>query len=261
VTDYDATVAKYYALITGVDAAVGMIRAGLAREGLAENTVIIFTSDNGYNSGSHGFGDKVIPYEEGSKSPLIIFDPRLPQRIAGTTSGAITANVDMAATIFALAGEAVPAGIDGKSLLPLLTNPQGRVRDVLPLFNFWGAQTAQSMAVVTPEWKYIYWYHGGDGLAPTEELFPVGRDRFEMATLAKDSAYAGELTAMRQRYDTELSRIKASVVSGHGYEAYPTLFSRTAPWAEKAALLTTLKPIGSDEGEGAGVRTKKRSAK
>ena len=51
----------------GVDAAVGMIRAGLASEGLADNTVILFTSDNGYNSGSHGFGDKVIPYEEGSK--------------------------------------------------------------------------------------------------------------------------------------------------------------------------------------------------
>ena len=53
-TDYDDTAGKYYALITGVDAALGMIREGLAAEGMADNTVIIFTSDNGYNSGSHG---------------------------------------------------------------------------------------------------------------------------------------------------------------------------------------------------------------
>ena len=58
IDDYDNTAAKYYALITGVDAALGMIREGLEREGLAANTVIIYTSDNGYNSGSHGFGDK-----------------------------------------------------------------------------------------------------------------------------------------------------------------------------------------------------------
>ena len=61
VKNYDDTVRHYYALITGVDAAVGMIRAELERQNLAQNTVIIFTSDNGYNSGSHGFGDKVIP--------------------------------------------------------------------------------------------------------------------------------------------------------------------------------------------------------
>ena len=78
VTDFDGTVAKYYALITGVDFAVGIIREELARQGLDHNTVIIFTSDNGYNAGSHGFSDKVIPYEEGSKAPLIIYDPRLP---------------------------------------------------------------------------------------------------------------------------------------------------------------------------------------
>ena len=103
---------------------------------------------------------KCIPYEEGSKSPLIIYDPRLPAEHDGKTCEAVTGNIDMAATIFALAGEAAPAGIDGKNLLPLLTNPAGKVRDVLPLFNFWGIASAQSMAVVTPEWKYIYWYYG-----------------------------------------------------------------------------------------------------
>jgi len=88
VNDYDNTVRLYYALITGVDAAVAMIREELARDGLDKNTVIIFTSDNGYNSGSHGFGDKVIPYEEGSKAPLIIYDPRLPKEYGGKVCNA-----------------------------------------------------------------------------------------------------------------------------------------------------------------------------
>ncbi|MEQ1859642.1 MAG: sulfatase-like hydrolase/transferase, partial [Chthoniobacteraceae bacterium] len=247
VNDYDKAAAIYYALITGVDAAVGMIREGLEREGLAENTVIIFTSDNGYNSGSHGFGDKVIPYEEGSKSPLIIFDPRLPKQHAGAVSEAITGNVDMAATIFAFSGVPTPEGIDGRSLLPLLTNPTGQVREFLPLFNFWGTKSAQSMAVVTPEWKYIHWYYAGDGMKPTEELFHVGQDRYEMANLAQDSHYAKELAALRRSYDAELAAIKARVVKGHGYEPYPTLFSRSIAWDEKAPLLRSRKSGGAEE--------------
>jgi arylsulfatase A-like enzyme len=244
--------------VTGMDAAVGMIREGLDREGLAENTVIIFTSDNGYNSGSHGFGDKVIPYEEGSKSPLIIYDPRLPKQHAGAVSEAVTANVDMAATIFALAEVPAPEGIDGRSLVPLLTDPTGRVRETLPLFNFWGIQSAQSMAVVTPEWKYIYWYYGGDGMMPTEELFHLGRDRYEMATLAKDPNYDTELAAMRRRYDAELAAIKAKVVPGHGHEAYPVLFDRTVAWEEKAPLLKPVRPRRAERGDSPAKKTRGR---
>lgn len=263
INDYDNSAAHYYALITGVDVAVGMLRAELKRLGLADNTVIIFTSDNGYNSGSHGFGDKVIPYEEGSKSPLIIYDPRLPRQHAGAVSEAVTANVDMAATIFALSGVPAPAGIDGRSLLPLLTQPQGRVREALPLFNFWGTASAQSMAVVTPEWKYIHWYYGGDGMKPTEELFHVGRDRFEMANLAGDPSQAGPLARMRRHYDEELAAIKAKVVAGHGYEDYPVLFDRTLAWEQKAPRLTPAKAAKASDGEGAAtrVRGKRKAAK
>ncbi|MCA9056435.1 MAG: sulfatase-like hydrolase/transferase, partial [Planctomycetaceae bacterium] len=235
INDYDATVARYYALISGVDAAIGMLREGLEREGFADNTVIVFTSDNGYNSGSHGFGDKVIPYEEGSKSPLVIYDPRLPAEYAGGVCDAVTGNVDMAATILALAGVAAPEGIDGRDLLPLLTDPQGDVRAALPLFNFWGAESAQSMAVVTPEWKYIYWYFGGDGLQPTEELFDLRDDRIEMHNLANEPEHTQQLDRMRAYYDSELQRITERVVSGHGYERYPLLFDRTVEWNEKAA--------------------------
>lgn len=247
VTDYDGTVAKYYALITGVDAAVGMIREGLLREGLDQNTVIILTSDNGYNAGAHGFGDKVIPYEEGSKAPLIIFDPRLPPEQNGKACEAVTGNIDMAATIFALAGVPLPADIDGKSLLPLLDRSSNKVRESLPLFNFWGVASAQSMAIVTSEWKYIHWYYG-EGMQPTEELFNLGEEPYEMINVATDSHYVAVLKTMRQHYDVALAAVAKQVVPNHSYEDYPTLFSRTVPWANKVALVKA-KVVKSGKGE------------
>ncbi|WP_414661725.1 sulfatase family protein [Horticoccus sp. 23ND18S-11] len=233
INDYDTSTALYYALITGVDAAVGMIREALEREGLAGNTVIIFTSDNGYSMGAHGFGDKVLPYEEASKSPLIIFDPRLPKIHAGTVSSALTANVDMAATMLAIAGVPAPTGLDGRNLLPLLAAPHERVRDALPLFNFWGAKSAQSMAIVVPGWKYIHWYYGGDGMKPTDELFDLANDPYELKNLASDSRHAATLTTLRRHYDAELAALTSRVIAGHSYESYPLLFNRTVPWSDK----------------------------
>jgi len=250
VKDYDKTVRLYYALITGVDAAVGMIRDELERQGLAQNTVILFTSDNGYNSGSHGFGDKVLPYEEGSKAPLLIHDPRLATANAGRTCTAITANVDMTATIFALAQVATPEGMDGKSLLPLLTNPTGRVREWLPLFNFWGEPAAQSMAVVSPEWKYIHWYFGGKGMKPEEELFHLGNDRIEMKNVVGETQSATPLAAARAAYDAELAAMKSNVIQGHGHEPYPVLFDRTSSWETKEPLLKLTAGKGGGEEEG-----------
>lgn len=249
INDYDDSARKYYALITGVDAAVGMIREGLAREGLADNTLIIFTSDNGYNAGSHGFGDKVLPYEEGSKSPLIIYDPRLPAQHAGAVCKALTANVDMAATIFAAAGVESPENIDGRDLGPLLLKPTEQVRQALPLFNFWGAPSAQSMAIVTPEWKYIYWYYGSGGMLPTEELFHLASDRYEMTSLANDPHYSTQLAEMRRLYDSELAQLQSRGVAGHGYEHYPTLFDRTTPWDQKATHLKSPKSKANGDGE------------
>ena len=268
VNDYDNHVRLYYALITGVDAALGMIREELDRQGLAQNTVIILTSDNGYNSGSHGFGDKVIPYEEGSKSPLIILDPRLPKNHAGQVSDAVTANVDMTATILALANLPVPEGMDGKSLLPLLSNPAGKVRDWLPLFNHWGPASAQSLAVVSPEWKYIHWYYAGrlkpegPAMKPTEELFHLSEDRLEMHNLAADPSFAAPLAAARAAYDAEVAAMKGKVIQGHGYEAYPVLFDRVTLWEAKEPLVKLLKAgEGEQEGGGANPANKRKNRK
>lgn len=234
VKDFDGTATVYYALITGLDAAVKMVREELVRQGFEKNTIIVFTSDNGYNAGSHGFGDKVLPYEEASRVPMIIYDPRLPAQQNGKISNALTANTDLAPTFLALAGVPPPARVDGKSLLPLVDNPQGSVREFLPLYNFWGIPSAHSMAIVTPEWKYIYWYYGA-GMKPTEELFHLGSDRAEMKNVAANPEYAKDLARMRQAYDQQVGEMTKAV--NPRYETYPMLFNREVPWEKKAPTI------------------------
>jgi arylsulfatase A-like enzyme len=109
------------------------------------------------------------------------------------------------------------------------------VRDALPLFNFWGAVSAQTLAIVTPGWKYVYWSYGGEGMKPTEELFALAADPYELNNLAADAHHAAQLATLRRAYDTELAAIQARLTSGHDYEKYPMLFSRTIPWSEKSA--------------------------
>jgi hypothetical protein len=133
------------------------------------------------------------------------------------------------------------------------------VREFLPLFNFWGVASAQSMAIVTPEWKYIYWYYG-DGMKPTEELFHVGNDRYEMSNSVSDANYVRALDTMRRHYDAELATLPRDLAHEHGYESYPKLFDRTIAWEEKAPLVKALKPIGSGEGDTPARKNKKKNA-
>ena len=94
---YDEVMAKYYQLIYAVDVAVGMIREAVETAGVKHKTLIIFTSDNGYLCGSHGYGSKVLPYEESSRVPLIIYDPRSEKK--ADRCNVVTGNIDLAATI------------------------------------------------------------------------------------------------------------------------------------------------------------------
>jgi hypothetical protein len=122
----------------------------------------------------------------------------------------------------------------------LLTDPEGKVRDYLPLFNFWGVESAQSMAVVSPEWKYIYWYYGGDGMEPAEELFHLTQDPIEMYQIALSRNHKKELKTMRKFYNLELDLITKNVFQDHGYMNYPVLFNRKISWNKKSPLLESL---------------------
>lgn len=234
---YDEVMAIYYQQIYGVDVAVGMIREALEEAGVSENTVVIFTSDNGFFCGSHGYGSKVLPYEEASRVPLIVYDPRHKNSGKGYRSRSLTGNIDFAPTILELAGLEIPDSMDGKSLLALYNNPQAEIHDHLQLINAWGPLKAQSLAVLTKDWKYIYWPHGGDGLIPTEELFHVSEDRLELLNRVKTNQTPEVLRDMRIRYDAAVSSWKKDVVTYNGYDKHGQFYDRHIAWSKKAEEL------------------------
>ncbi len=137
--DYDKVMAIYHQQVYGVDVAVGRIREALKEYNCDQNTVIIFTSDNGFSCGSHGYGSKVLPYEESSRVPLIIYDPRQKNNGKSRRSSSLTGNIDFAPTILELAGLPIPSEMDGKSLLPIYQDSNKDIRETLPLINVWGA--------------------------------------------------------------------------------------------------------------------------
>lgn len=230
---YDEVMRKYHQLIHGIDQAVGMIREALKETGAADNTLIIYTSDNGFLCGSHGYGSKVLPYEEASRVPLIIYHPDKAMSDHGIRCDALTGNVDMAPTMLAAAGLQVPEGVDGENLLPLLKNPAGEVHESLPLINVWGPDACHSFGVVTKDWKFVFWPHGASGFDPTEELFHIGEDRLELREESKNPEHAAALQKMRETYDAALAQWKNEAVDYHDYTRFGTVFDRNLPWNEK----------------------------
>jgi len=255
-TDYDGVMAKYNQLIYAIDVALGMIRAELDAQGVADNTVIIYTSDNGYICGSHGYGSKVLPMEESARVPLMIYDPRSKTAGKGLRCQALTGNIDFAPTILELAGVGAPKGMDGKSLVPLLADPKGDVREQMAFINVWGSAPTHSLTALTKQWKYTYWWYAADDMKPAEELFDTENDPLELKNLAADPAHAKDLARMRAAYDKELAAWKAHAVPYNDYQRFGTLFDRTVAWETKVPLLkkTASKP---DKGR----KRKKRAAK
>lgn len=229
--DYDRVMATYYQQIYAIDVAVGMIREAITQSGVAENTVIIYTSDNGFLCGSHGYGSKVLPYEESSRVPLIVFDPRKEQATRSATQGprrceALTGNVDIAPTILGLAGLTSPEHMDGRDLMQLYDSPDKVIHDALPLINVWGPDPVHCLAVVTREWKYIYWPYKDGKMKPTEELYDTERDPLELTNLASLDAAAGQLIQMRRLYDQAVNHWKEQAVPYHDYQRFGEFFQR-----------------------------------
>jgi arylsulfatase A-like enzyme len=216
-SDYDKVMALYYQQIYAIDVAVGMVRKALADNGVDKNTVVIYTSDNGFFCGSHGYGSKVLPYEEGSRVPLIMYDPRHKNSGKELRCQAVTGNIDFAATMLELAGEPVPKAMDGQSLLPLYDDPQAKIRKTLSLINVWGPKSCHSFGIVTQDWKYIYWPYSNDKLQPTEELYNITTDPLELRNAIK-TAPATTVKKMRAAYDDALTHWVENGVPYHGYK-------------------------------------------
>ncbi len=197
----------YYRLITGVDREVGRIVAELERRGLAENTVIIFTGDNGYALADRGLADKWFMWEEDLRLPLIVVDPRLPKSTQGSQVDTMVLNVDLAPTLLELAGVPVPRVMQGRSLVPLLhggPRPADWRTEYFYEHHTLPARIPPTEGVRTERWKYIRW------IAPNplvEELYDLQSDPLEEHNLIADPGHAAQLSELRakwERYGREL---------------------------------------------------------
>jgi arylsulfatase A-like enzyme len=234
---YDEVMAIYYQQIYGIDVAVGMIRDALDKAGVADNTIVIYTSDNGFFCGAHGYGSKVLPYEEASRVPLIMYDPRHKNSGRQLRSAALTGNIDFAPTMLELAGVPIPSEMDGRSLVPLYDDPRSEIHESLTLINAWGPISAQSLSVVTKDWKYIYWPYGGDGMKPTEEMFHLAEDRMELVNRAVKNQHPEVLKELRGEYDKVVRSWRDGAVDYNNYEPYGDYYDRTIPWSKKSDRL------------------------
>lgn len=231
--NYDKVMAEYYQQIYAIDVALGMIREELEAQGISNNTVIIYTSDNGFICGSHGYGSKVLPIEESSRAPLMIYDPRSASAGKKLRSPALTGNIDFAPTILELAGLPLSENMDGVSLVPLLAMPDSDLREQLSFINVFGPEATHSLTTLTKEWKYTYWWYGNDKMEPAEELFHLRKDPTEMTNLAQNPEASGMLEAMRAKYDEQLEKWKDETVSYNHYMQYGTIFDRAISWETK----------------------------
>ena len=223
---YDEVMRRYHQQIYAVDVALGRIRQSLNDHGVADNTVIIFTSDNGFMCGAHGYGSKVLPYEESSRVPLIMYDPRHANSGKRIRCDQLTGNIDFLPTILTLAGESVPEDVDGRTLTKLYDAPDSPIHQSLTLINVWGPEKVHSLSVVSQTHKYIYWPYDQGEFSATEELYDMTGDRSELHNLAEDPSKKVEIETMRKIYDRAVVHWKANAVPFHKYQRFGTFFDR-----------------------------------
>jgi len=220
---YQKFMERYYQCITGIDAVIGQIRDELKRLKLDDNTVIIYTSDNGYFCGSKGLGGKALLYEESIRTPLIIFDPRFDASKRGSRCRELTLNIDFASTILDMGGVKVPETMQGKSLLPLVEGKKTKWREsiftennftshFMPALSDAGDQrqkvlqrSVRSKSVRTKRWKYIRYFEQRPMI---EELFNIQKDPVEAINLVDKPEYSDILNSMRKKYDEWVHKIQ-----------------------------------------------------
>ena len=209
-----------------VDQQVKRLVEKLEEMGELENTVIIYTSDNGRFHGSQGLFDKCILYEEAMKQPLIVFDPRAPKSLQGHRVDAMVSSVDIAPTILSLAGVTAPASMKGHDLGELLTDTQDltKWRDTVLLENLFiqeifakhlkkkskkkinfeqlnqeiidGNRSYRSRGVRTKRYKYFAYF---EHTPVIEELYDLQNDPSEQHNLSGSPEHAVLLKSLREK--------------------------------------------------------------
>jgi arylsulfatase A-like enzyme len=178
--------ADYYATISHLDSEFGRIVSTLKERGLSDNTIIVFSADQGLAvGGQHGLMGKQNFYEN-FKSPLVFLGPGIPHG----QSDALVYLYDLMPTFCELTGLSIPSNVEGKSILPVVKGAQPRVRDSL----FCAYKACQRM-VRDERWKLMKYNASG---VKNIQLFDLKNDPDELSNLASDSKYASEVARLEK---------------------------------------------------------------
>ena len=238
-------VAQYYALIEGMDRSVGRIRESLKKHGFDENTVIIFTSDNGHFLHEYGLYGKWLMYEQSLRVPLVVYDPRLPQSARGQVRDEFILNIDFAPTMLAMAGADVPDPMQGSDLTPLLRGetPDWR-KDFLyeHTYSEAGDRTIpKSLGVRTERWKYVRFI---SETPPVEQLFDLEKDPDELNNLVSSPEHRPVLDQLRARCDVLRSEWKDNVPDYQEYQDEYLVRQTGTAKANNPVQFTRVKSLG-----------------
>lgn len=190
----------YYSALSGVDDSMGVLLDALEDPRNDRDTIIIYTSDNGFMFGEQGLVDKRAAYEASIRVPMIIHAPGHLE--GGTTNPAMARNIDIAPTIVSLAGLDIPEHYDGRDMLSVdaKTDTEPFIYEYYWEFNY--PQTPSTFAIRTDRYKYIQ-YHG---VWDTEELFDLQADPQELTNLVTDPDHTDTLVELRAQLHDAISQ-------------------------------------------------------
>lgn len=203
---YNRYLHDYLGCVKAVDESVGRLLDYLDKEGLAENTVVVYASDQGFYLGEHGWFDKRWIFEESLRTPCLIRWPGVSK--PGTATRAIASNLDFAPTFLDAAGLPVPKDMHGRSLRPLLAGtPPADWRKSF-YYHYYEHPAVHSVArhygVVTDRYKLVRFYEPG---YEAWELFDLQTDPHELTSVYGKPAYA----AVTKELEAELKRLRAEL--------------------------------------------------
>ncbi len=204
----DETIRRRAEMLLAIDEGLGRLLDALEATGKLDDTVIVFTSDNGYFFGEHGASiERRLPYEEAVRTPLIVRYPPLAR--PGTERADLVFSVDLAPTMIELAGGEDPSNIQGRSIVPLLRGDSGGWRQAGLVEYYSHEQPMPWMrdlsykVVITERYKLVHWLQQ-DG---KDELYDLWADPFEMTNLMGRPEYASTVESLRDRLDDLVAEV------------------------------------------------------
>jgi arylsulfatase A-like enzyme len=216
---YQRYIKDYLRVIASIDDNVGRMLDYLDQEGLTEDTLIIYTSDQGFFLGDHGWFDKRFMYEESLRMPLLMRYPRAVK--PGSVTKDFALNVDFAETFLDYAGIDVPADMQGASLRPVMEGNTPDDWQTSMYYRYWEHLSSEHKVgahygVRTTDFKLIYYYGEAlgssdavdDPRTPEWELFDLEKDPCEMNNVYHDPEYAERVETLKK----ELYRLKTKVL-------------------------------------------------